>query len=190
MSELVAPKVVGEDELIIEEWGKRVFRRSFEFSHGVEKFLLWGGAKAPIIIFPVTPEYEVIVLRQFRIAANQFIFELPGGNPTLVDKPEEVAIKELRDETGFTADRLFQVGPTKAYFDPATDVNHYVPFLATGCRQVAEPRLKRTEILERMTLSISDWIQKIWEGEVSDSKSIATTLLALPHLGYDLKRLH
>ena len=184
MSELVAPRIVGEDELIIEEWGKRVFHRRLAFAHGIEEYMLWGGAKPPVIVFPATPDGKVIVLRQFRLAANKFLYELPGGNPLWADRPEETALRELRDEAGIAADRLVQVGPAQVYFDPATDVNHYVPFLVTGCRRIAEPRLEKTEIAENMALPIEQWDRMVDQGEIQDSKSIVTTYFALRRLGW------
>ena len=99
-----------------------------------------------------------------------------------MDKSEEVAIRELRDETGLAAEQLVRIS-ANGYFDPATDVNHFVSFLALGCREVGKPRLKKTEIAERVILPIPDWLQKIWDGKVPDAKSVYTTFMALPKLG-------
>lgn len=183
MSELVAPRVVGEEEVLF--IGRRVIKRRFQYPHGIEEWVLTGGRGAPAIIFPVTTEGEVVALRQFRHAPNRFLLELPGGNPEAIEKSEGVARMELVKETGFTTDK-FEVIGDGIWFDPASSLTPFLPVLATGCHKVGKPEPERTEILEVEIFSVSDWIRKIYSGEVCDSKSITTTYLAMRKLGYKL----
>lgn len=189
MSELLAPKAVGEDVTLLNHFGRRIVKRIFEYPHGLEGWMLWGGKGAPAIIFPVTDQREVVALWQFRHAPTppRFLLELPGGNPESIEKSEETARNELVKETGFTAE-IFRVIGDEIWFDPASCFTPFVPVLATGCRKVGEPELERTEIMEVRLFSIPDWVNKIYSGEIRDSKSIAVTFLALPGLGYRVTR--
>lgn len=179
------PKMVDE-EISRKKYGKVIVKRKFELPNGkIIDYLLWGGTTVPSIIFSVTPNKEVIALKQFRYAINDVVVELPGGNPNEDETAEEVARKELKEETGYSAESFTILGPS-IWFDPASCITPYVPILATGCQKICEPKMDKTEFAEIILYPLSDWINKIYDGEILDSKSIAVTFLALPHLGVNL----
>jgi len=60
-----------------------------------------------VMVLPVTPEHEVVMVRQYRHGMESVFLELPGG---IVDGhdglPEAAARRELMEETGYTAERF------------------------------------------------------------------------------------
>lgn len=180
MVELIAPELLAERD-IIEKYGKRILERDFKFPSGeVEDFLCWGGKTIPVIIFPLTKNNEVVVVRQFRYAGNEFTLEIPGGNPDLLTEgAEEAGRREFEEETGYTAEEFIKLGGPPIWFDPASCVTPFVPILALGCQKTKEPKLDKREIGAITIVPIKKWVEMIRQGKVCDSKTIATTFLAL-----------
>lgn len=178
------PRVVDE-EVIIQDHGKIIMKRYFLDPDGkTRNFLLWGGKVAPAIVLPVTTDRKVIALRIFRRAANKFLIEIPGGNPVDREPIEDCVRRELYEETGYTAEKIIQIGPP-TWLDPASCFTPYVPFLALGCQKIQEQELSEVEIQETMKLvlvEIGEWFKMIWRGEISDSKTLAVTFIALPQI--------
>lgn len=185
---LVVPKLLHE-VTSRNQWGKVILERKFELPSGkTADFFVWGGTVVPSIIFPVTPRGKVVALRHFRYAANEVVIELPGGCPYEGETAEEIARKELEEETGFTAERFVKLGPP-LWFEPASCITPYTPILAVGCTRTGDPHLDETEIAEPVVYPIAEWITMISRGEIRDSKSIAITFLALPHVGYEVRAI-
>jgi ADP-ribose pyrophosphatase len=85
-----------------------------------------------VVIVPVTPDNQVILIRQFRHATGRILLELPAG---LIDPGEEIlatARRELREETGYEAGSLRHV--TTVFASPGYSEERTSIVLAEGCR--------------------------------------------------------
>lgn len=98
----------------------RVIGKKFKTKSG--KDALWECVERPnvrgiVAIFVLTPEKEVILVKQYRFPHEAYVVETPAG---LVDKDgeglEESAKRELQEETGYQVDKLIYVygGPFNA----------------------------------------------------------------------------
>ena len=64
-----------------------------------------------INIIPVTPDEKVVMVRQYRFAAEQVTLEIPGGLADISDlSMQEAAKRELKEETGFVSTEVIQLG--------------------------------------------------------------------------------
>lgn len=151
----------------------------------ISEFLLVEAGAMPTIVMPVTKDLQVIVLRQFRFGANDLVTEFPGGNPESHDNLHETVARELMEETGYTPERVVRLSD-KIYFEPAMVRTSFTPFLAVDCVSKQKPHPSRSEFFEVVLFSLDEWIQKIMKGDITDSKSIAITFMALPHLSYKI----
>ena len=186
---LRVPQKVGTPTILAKKYGKALISQLFTKPENPEEtieFCLFDWPVTPSIVLPVTLEDEVVAIRQFRYGANKAIIEIPGGNPKPGQTPEDLALAELEDETGFQAGGLVRLAP-RVFFEPAFNVAPYHPFLAVGCTLTGQQKLDEEEYLEVLRVPLAKWIEMIQLGEVEDSKTIAMTLLALPHLGVELK---
>jgi len=146
----------------------------------VDDYYLWEG-RDWVAVLALTTESNVLLVRQYRHAVQQFVWELPGG---VVDEGEDVvaaALRELREETGYDAERgeliaRMSVDPPKANF-----YNHLV--VAHGCQPAGAPRLDRTEEIETITLSPHDVLEWVRQGKICAQSSIACIYRALDVLG-------
>lgn len=157
----------------------------FRDPRGEEKdfFLLHVAAgAAATVILPITSDGNVVAIRQFRYGIQKVILEIPGGNPAGRQRPKEVALSELLQETGFHAERIILLRNTPTWFDPALWDHSFYSCLAVGCEKIREPKLDAVEFIETTLIPLRQWVQMITTGKVRDAKSIVTTFLALPRL--------
>ena len=178
-----------KERVIIKKFGKIVFEQEFRLNDGrVENFLLVKNVSIPSIVFPLTVDNKVIVVKQFRYGLNDFVLEFPGGIQKNSEKPEKVVFDELMEETGYRPQNVIRLSNGLA-FEPALMRICYIPFLATGCKKEHNPRLDDFEVLEVKEFLLDEWIRMVFGSEINDSKTIAITALALPYLGYKISKV-
>ncbi len=164
---------------------KAVVKKTFQFSNGTEReFFLWGKrAGSSVVAFPVTEQNEVVAVRQWRPGADGFVYELPGGNGSAGQSPEEALANELREETGYAA--VTFVPLPEFWVDPPSCQTVIKPFLALGCRKVGELTLDAGERVEPFVVDLEKWIQLVTSNtspNMRDGKTLAITMLALHEL--------
>lgn len=130
-------------------------------------------AVVPMVSDPTSPDPHILVLRQFRHAADGMIWEIPAGVLDGGEDPEACARRELREEAGATAERIERL--TTIYTTPGFTDERIHLFLATGI-QVAEPDHQFDEFIEVTTRPLSVLLEMIRSGEIVDAKSIVALL--------------
>lgn len=129
-----------------------------------------------VVILPVDPEGNILLVRQFRHAVNQELLELPAGSIDPGETPEEAAIRELREETGFSPGRLERLGGFYSAPGYCTEFLHF--FRATQLRR--EPlEAEDTEGIELEPTDPANIPGLISSGIIRDAKSIAGLRIAL-----------
>ena len=127
------------------------------------------------IIVAVTDEGKILAERQFRKAFEKVLLELPAGKADPGEDPETTAVRELAEETGYTAGsvkHLVSYSPTCGY---STELLHI--FI---CRDLkaGETNWDPTECIELCEYDADELIDMIMRGEVRDSKTIIGLLFA------------
>ena len=129
-----------------------------------------------VCIIPVTDENEVVLERQYRYAVREELIEIPAGK---LDSPDEdhekAALRELREETGYTPSELIDLG--MYYGSPALIGERVRLYLARGLAR-GEQKLDADEFLEIFTLPIEQAVQMVLAGEIPDGKTQAAILRA------------
>lgn len=98
-----------------------------------------------VLVIPWTDEGQVVFIHQYRHGVQQVVLELPGGVIDAGESPVETALRELREETGFTAERVRWLG--RLWPNPALNTAGYHVCVADGCRRAHAPAL---ELLEQI----------------------------------------
>jgi len=187
-----APIPEGEPEILARGYGRAFIRQRFKQPDGTSVDYTQFGITSeniPSIVIPITTNKNVVAEVQYRHGAKEAVIEVPGGNPIADESPEEVVLRELEKETGYQPEQIIQLTKDPIFFDPASFTVPYWAFLALGCKLTGEKKLDETEFIETIEIPIEEWFQLVLSGAVRDSKTIALTFLAIPHIGVKLQFL-
>jgi ADP-ribose pyrophosphatase len=146
-------------------------------STGELEMIRHSGASAvvPFISDPLGPDPQILLIRQFRYAANGYVYEIPAGRLDPGEEPIACAHRELREETGCTAasmERLFTMYTTPGFTDERIHV-----FLATDLIY-GETEQDVDEFLEVETMPLSKALSMIESGLIQDGKTALAILFA------------
>ena len=127
-------------------------------------------------IVAVDAKGRVCVERQYRYPINEIITEIPAGKRDTPDEdPLEGAKRELREETGYTADSWRALGtyyPAAAYSSEKVYL-----FLAEGLHE-GEQELDEGEFLNYEFVPLSQLVEDVMNDKIPDGKSQAGILRA------------
>ena len=127
------------------------------------------------VVLPVTSDGRLVLVRQYRYAVNDFLWEVPAGHIHSGESPEETARRELVEETGYYPHQLHKL----LDFYPApgfTDERMYL-FQATELEE-REPRPEEDECIEVRLFDVKEARRMVSAREIRDAK----TLVALSFL--------
>ena len=105
-------------------------------------------------VIPLTPEGEVVLVRQFRFGTEEVTLEIPGGIVEADQSPFQAAKNELLEETGYQAKEWEYLG--FVFPNPAFLNNRCHTFLAKGVKKVAEIRPEESEELEVLKIPFEE----------------------------------
>lgn len=120
---------------------------------------------------------EYLLVRQFRFGSGDFTLEIPGG---AVDPGEDVTLaaqRELREETGYVAERWSSLGSVAP--NPAFLNNRCHHFLAEDARRVGDPELDQGEDIEVLVVSERRLRDAIRSGEIDHALALTGLWRAL-----------
>ena len=122
---------------------------------------------------------ELLFERQFRYPLKKIFLELPAGKLDAGETPQQAAIRELAEETGYVAKGWRHLGvmyPCIGYSDERIEV-----FYAHDLEQVADQNLDENEFLEVFPFCVAAAREAIVRGEITDAKTIAALSMAQLH---------
>ncbi len=127
-----------------------------------------------VAVLPVRPNGRVLLVRQYRHAARDFLWELVAGHIEPGESPLTAARRELREETGYAA-RHFQ-RMTEFFPSPGFLNEKMILYRATGLR-AGQPRPEDDEVLEVRAFGLPELHRMIRRGKLRDAKTLVGILL-------------
>ena len=146
-------------------------------SEGELEIIRHSGASAivPFLSDPSGDDPQVLLIRQYRYAADGYVWEIPAGRLDEGEDPLACAKRELLEETGCTAERVERL--TTIYTTPGFTDERIHLFMGVGLTR-GEAKREHDEFLEVETMPLSRALELIETGEMTDSKSIIGLLYA------------
>ncbi|HWD88848.1 MAG TPA: NUDIX hydrolase [Mucilaginibacter sp.] len=124
-------------------------------------------------IVPLDDEMNTYIIGQYRFAPDCYSWEIPEGGGPFDTDPLESAKRELLEEAGLKADKwteLFRMHLSNSVSDEVSIV-----YLARGLKQF-EPEPEDTEKLTIRKIPFAELYQKVCDGEIMDSITVAAVL--------------
>lgn len=149
-------------------------------SSGLREYVCHPGA---VVIIPVLSDRRLLFERQYRYPLRREFLELPAGKLDPGEDILDAAVRELREETGYRAERWRHLGvmhPCIGYSDERIEI-----FLAQDLVELGAPQLDQGEFLSCEPLSLVAARDAVLSGAITDAKTItalywAETMLDQP----------
>ena len=129
-----------------------------------------------VVVLPVLPDKRIVLIRQYRHATRQYLWELVAGRMDEGESVKEAAARELLEETGYRAKSFkvfLDVFPTPGFLEERMYI-----LLAEGLT-AGEAQPEEDEKIQTRSYSLKQLKQMIRKGQLHDAKSIAGILYYL-----------
>lgn len=126
-----------------------------------------------VALIPVNDAGHLILVKQWRRAANQILIELPAGTLEKGEDPQVCADRELREETGFKASEITPLGGF--YSAPGVFSEYLYLYLARGLSY--DPLVgDDSEEIDLLEIPLNQALEMIHQGKIIDAKTVAGLL--------------
>lgn len=132
-----------------------------------------------VIIVPILANGNIVFERQFRYPLHQVFIELPAGKIDPNETTLQTGQRELLEETGYIAQDWVKLGEQHPCIGYSNEVIH--TYLAQGLVAGAS-QCDEDETLEVFELSLTEAIQLVQQGKITDSKTIVALFLTEKHM--------
>lgn len=133
-----------------------------------------------VAVVPIKDNGNIVMVEQYRYACGMKVLELPAGK---VDKgetdPAVVAARELKEETGYTAENIRYLGKINTSVAYSEEVIHM--YAMTGLN-AGEQDLDDDEAINVIEIPFEEVYKMAYEGRLIDAKTVAGLLMAKEQL--------
>ena len=129
----------------------------------------WINHPGAACIIPIMSDGKLALIKQYRYPVRSTMIELPAGKLDIGEKPEVCAIRELEEEIGYLADKLTFV--TKIHPAIGFANEEMWIFLAENLIK-SKKNTDHDEFVELIPTSIEDALHMVWNGAITDVKTI------------------
>lgn len=134
-----------------------------------------------VAILALTADNKIIMVEQYRKALERSIIEVPAGKLEKGESPETTAMRELEEETGYTADSLELIQSFSTSPGFADEVVHL--FFAEGLRKAESGAVTdEDEFVELMEVTVEEAEQMMKDNRIYDAKTAFAVLWAKQRL--------
>ena len=169
---------------LVTEWF--VLRQDRVLTHsGLEITYTFLEHPGSVVVVPVTPHGEILLLRQYRYTVDDWCWEVPAGRVEASDEDSSLtARRELKEETGGICQELSYIGAF--YTSSAVSNERCEVYLARGVER-RESNPEQSELLRVVAIPYREVLRMARAGEIKDGPSALALLLCEPYLNVHLE---
>jgi ADP-ribose pyrophosphatase len=134
-----------------------------------------------VVVFPLTDDGRIVLVRQYRYGSDTIHLELPAGVLDGDEEPVACAARELAEETGYEVAEWHFVGDW--YIEPVRSQGKAYVFYGTGARKAREPTPDPTEALQVELATIDDFRAMLSDGRIDTGFVVGAGYRVLDYLG-------
>lgn len=140
-------------------------------AHSTREYLKHNGAVA---VLPLDDDGNVYLVKQYRYPFSRVMTEIPAGKLDAPDEDHfEAAMRELREETGFTSSKVTFIG--EYIGSPALLGETIYLYLAEGLTK-GEQDLDEDEFLDVEKMPLDELVRSVMDGKIADGKTAYAAL--------------
>jgi len=125
-------------------------------------------------VVPITKEGKILMVRQYRNAIDRYTLEIPAGAfDSEIESGAERVARELEEETGYKAGNIEWLITSRSM---VAFCNEKVEIYVAKDLKPSKQHLDEEESIELMEFSVDELKEKIFNGEIEDSKTVAALL--------------
>lgn len=136
--------------------------------------------RGAVALLPLIDPDRICLIENQRYAIGKTLIEVPAGTIDPGESPDQTARRELREETGFDADRLDFV--REWYVSPGVMNERMYLFICRGLRP-GPPRTQPDENLVNRIVTWDEALAMVDDGRIEDAKTILALLIGYKHRG-------
>lgn len=134
-----------------------------------------------VVVLPVTKDGNFVLIVQPRVFTEKGVtVEIPAGYIDEGETPEQAAMRELIEETGYTPEKLVYL--TSYYQDQGCSAAYNHAYLALGCKKVSEQKLDHDEYIRFIEVNREEFEEIIKQNYIVDANSKLTLELSKNYL--------
>lgn len=123
-------------------------------------------------IVPLTADNEVVCIRQYRHGSDEITLEIPGGMLDMGEQPDQAAMRECLEETGYQVSQAQSLGVISP--NPAVFPNRLHTFLARDAIKVGDVSNTATEETQVVLIPLSEMEEQMVSGRIDHALVVAT----------------
>jgi len=135
------------------------------------------------VIFAITPDERVVLVRQYKHGVSASVLELPAGAIDPGEEPEACARRELAEETGYVPDATTLEHAGTFIYDPTSSTTRFHLYIARDVRPLQVQRLDETEQIEVSLATFAQLRTYIHDGTIEVGTHVASIYYVLDRLG-------
>jgi len=132
------------------------------------------------VMFALTPDDDVVLVRQYKHGAGVDVLELPAGAMESGESPHDCAMRELAEETGYASDDVTHVRSFLA--DPTNSNGLFHLFVFRGVTKQFATKFDSTEDITVEFAKLADVRAMALDGRINSGSQVAAILVALAFL--------
>lgn len=133
------------------------------------------------IVFALTTDERVVLVRQYKHGIGEVMLELPAGAIDPGETPEQCALRELTEETGYVAGSLLHVRTFAT--DPTNSDSRFHLYVARDATPTGIQNLDITEEIDVVLAPLDEVRAMALDGRIEGGSQVAAVLVALAALG-------